>query len=196
MKTKKKETSLKAIIVMAIMIIITSCGNSRGDKSGDIVTTPDQDLQTCVILGDYQLVLDHIKAGTDLNQVEPTGGSTALISSIVFGRSDISKALIDAGADLEIRNNEGSTALFVAAMFCRTETLKVLLESGANPEVKNNYGSTPLETVEMPFMNIKPVFDEISQGLGPLGLKLDYDRIKEQRPVVADLLKEYIITDS
>ncbi|HCC69977.1 MAG TPA: ankyrin repeat domain-containing protein [Bacteroidales bacterium] len=192
MKTQKKKTLFKASMVMAVIIIMTSCGNSQEKKAATNVTAPQQDLQTCVILGDYQSVLNHIKAGTDLNQVEPMGGSTALISSIVFGRSDISRALIEAGADLEIKNNEGSTALFVAAMFCRTETLKKLLISGANPELRNNYGSTPLETVEIPFENIRPVFDEVSKGLGPLGLKLDYDRIKEQRPVVADLLRKHI----
>ena len=43
--------------------------------------------------------------------------------------------------------------------------------------------------VEGPFEQMKPIYDLLGVGLGPLGLKLDYERIKETRPRIAELLR-------
>jgi hypothetical protein len=192
MKTQTKNMSLRSSLLIIGIVLISACGRSESHPVPDKVEVPQQDIFTAVVMGDYDAVVQHIKAGTDINQVEPEGGSTPLITAIVFGKDDISKALIDAGANLDIRNNEGSTALLVAAMFCRTETLELLLEAGADPSMTNNYGSTALQTVEIPFESIRPVYDEISKGLGPLGLKLDYKRLEEERPVIADILRKHM----
>ena len=193
MKTQIKNTFLRFGLIIISIVFISACGRSEGRPEQDKAEVPQQDIFTAVLMGDYKAVVQHIEAGTDLNQVEPEGGSTPLITAIVFGKKDISKALIDAGADLEIKNNEGATALLVAALFCRTETLNLLLEAGADPSITNNYGATALQTVEIPFDSIKPIYDEISKGLGPLGLKLDYKRLEDERPVIADILKKQII---
>lgn len=182
---------LRTSIMIMSIILIASCGRSENKKVSRQADVPKQDLFTAVILGDYVSVMQHIQAGTDINQVEPEGGSTPLITSIVFGKPEIAEALINAGAELEIRNNEGTTALLVAALFCRTETLKQLLDAGADPDITNNYGSTALQTSEIPFESIRPAYDEISKGLGPLGLKLDYKRLEAERHVIADILRNY-----
>jgi len=191
MKTQMKNAILRFPLLVISIVLISACGRSESSPVPEKPEVPQQDLFTAVLMGDYEAVVQHIKAGTDINQVEPDGGSTPLITAIVFGKTDISRALIDAGANLEIRNNEGSTAVLVAALFCRTETLKILLEAGADPSVTNNYGSTALQTVEIPFESIKTVYDEISRGLGPLGLKLDYRRLEDERPVIADILRTH-----
>ncbi len=191
MKTQMKNTFLRSSLLIISIVLISACGRSESRPEQEKAEVPQLDLFTSVLMGDYDAVVQHIKAGTDLNQVEPEGGSTPLITAIVFGKTDISKALIDAGADLEIKNNEGATALMVAALFCRTETLKLLLEAGADPTATDNYGGTALKTAEIPFESIKPIYDEISKGLGPLGLKLDYKRLEDERPVVANILKSH-----
>ena len=62
-----------------------------------------------------------------MNIKEPMGGSTPLISASLFGKTEIAKLLINAGANLDIQNNDGSTALITASFFCRLEIVKMLL---------------------------------------------------------------------
>jgi hypothetical protein len=64
-----------------------------------------------------------------------------------------------------------------------------LLENGSDKSIRNNAGSTSLESVAIPFDYVKGIYDQLGAALGPLGLKLDYDRIKETRPKIATLLQ-------
>jgi hypothetical protein len=184
-------------IVFAVILMLVSCGNSLENSNNEEaqaaeapakVKPPSMDLHTATFLGDLDAVKQHIAAGTDLDQREPTMGSTALISAAVFGKTDVARALIEAGADVNIQNQEGSTALHSAAFLCRTEIVKMLLENGADKELKNIYGSTPLASVSGPFSEVKSIYDEFSKQLGPLGLKLDYEQIEKTRPVIAEML--------
>jgi len=185
-----------ATIVCAIFAI-TACGSKQKDASKEGVQLastetspkpPDMDIYTAALVGDLDAIRQHISAGTDLNKKDPYG-STALIISSLFGKTEVAKALIDAGADLNIQNNEGSTALHVAAFFCRPDIVRALLDEGADKSIKNNFGSTPLESVSGPFETAKPIYDQLSKDLGPLGLKLDYKYLEETRPKVAEMLK-------
>ena len=54
------------------------------------------------------------------------------------GRSEIVKALIDAGADVNVKNKKGQTALIVATREGRSEVVKILLAAGANVNAKQN----------------------------------------------------------
>ena len=98
-------------------------------------------------------------------------------------------ALIEAGADLDQQNNDGSTALLTAAFFCRTEIVEALLAAGADRSIPNYAGSTALDVVTVPFEALEPTYDFLGSVLAPYGLKLDYDRIKQTRPVIADMLR-------
>jgi len=43
-----------------------------------------------------------------------------LTTAAVFGKTEIALALVNAGADVNIINNDGSTPLHTAAFFCHT----------------------------------------------------------------------------
>ncbi len=77
----------------------------------------------------------------------------------------------------------------MAAFFCRTEIVNFLLESGADKQIRNHAGATPFESVAGPFNEIKPVYDYFGQKLNAMGLQLDYRRIEETRPNIAQILK-------
>jgi ankyrin repeat protein len=141
-----------------------------------------------VVLGDLESIQQHIKSGTDLDQSEPAGGSSPLITAIVLGKTDIAKALINAGADLNHQNYQGSTPLISAAFFCRRDVVEILLDKGADKTLKNNYGHTALESISAPFENVKGIYDQVGKDLGPLGLKLDYGYIEKTRPRIAEML--------
>ena len=150
---------------------------------------PKIDMQTAIVSGNLEAMRQHIEAGTDIDMIDPTSGSTPLITAATFGRTKIAKALIDANADLDIKNSEGSTALHAAAFFCRVEIVQMLIDAGANKSIRNNHRATPRESVVGPFAEMKPIYELILQQLEPLGLKLDMKEIEMTRPVIAMMLQ-------
>lgn len=161
-----------------------SSANAQGK-----VKAPAVDIHTAVVTGNQEAVKQHIAAGTNLNEKEPFGGSSPLISAAVFGKSAIAQLLIDAGADLNVQNNDGSTALISAAFFCRPDIVRMLLDAGADQGIKNNYGATAYESVAAPFSEVKEGYNMIGKMLEPMGLKLDHAYLEKTRPEIAAMLE-------
>ena len=200
MKTQKMKSSKNALIavLMTALLVMVACGGNS-DKTTEAsensettkkeVKAPNMDIHTATLLGDLDAINQHIAAGTDLDEGEPTLGSTPLISAAVFGKTEIAGALIEAGADVNLKNNEGSTALHSAAFLCRLEIVEMLLVNGADKEMLNNYGSTALQSVSAPFADVMPIYEQFNKDLGPLGFKLDYEYAEATRPKIAALLR-------
>ena len=150
--------------------------------------TANVSLHMAALQGDLDAVKQHIEAGSDLNEKD-AWGSTPLVIAITFDKTEVAKALIDAGADLNTRNNEGSTPLHIAALFCRPEIVQALLDKGADRYIRNVSGSTAFDIVTAPFEYDKEIYDKLSAGLKPLGLVLDYEKIKKLRPQIAEMLR-------
>lgn len=62
------------------------------------------------------------------------------------GKPEVAKALLDAGADVDLRNPDGETALHLTtgAWIPDASTLKVLIDAGADVNVRTKAGATPL----------------------------------------------------
>ncbi|MRI01396.1 ankyrin repeat domain-containing protein [Kriegella sp. EG-1] len=192
--------SLKSVvnISLAILLLTSSCAQTSSKSKSDtskndavkmVVEKPKMDIHTALLSGNLEVVNQHILAGTDIDKKDAMSGSTPLITAITFGQNDIVKTLIDADADLNIKNNDGSTALHVASFFGRIEIVQMLLDVKADKTVRNNYGATARETVMGSFTEVKPIYEMLQQQLGPLGLKLDLNEIEKARPVVAIMLQ-------
>ena len=153
------------------------------------VAAPSTSLHAVVVQGNLDIVNQHIQVGSDLNVIEPSGGSSPLISAALFSKTEIAITLIEAGADVNFQNNEGSTPLHTAAFFCRPEIVEALLENGADKSIRNNSGSTAFDGVAGQFEQVKVIYEYFEATLGPLGLELDYDQLKETRPKIAKMLK-------
>lgn len=150
---------------------------------------PSVGFHEAALQGDLEAIRQYIEMGSDLNEKDAVGGSSPLIVAATFGRADVAKALIDAGADVDQQNNDGSTALHSAALFCHTEIVEALLDKGADKRLTNNTGSTALEAVAGPFEAMKFIYDYFGEVLGPYGLELDYERIKRTRPKIVEMLR-------
>jgi ankyrin repeat protein len=74
-----------------------------------------------------------------------TRGDTALHCAAFWGRSEIARLLIDAGADVNALNDEKSTPLHNAARAANVKMARLLLEKGAKPDARDNDNKTPLD---------------------------------------------------
>ncbi len=199
MKTQKINSLTTALSISLIVLLFTSaCAQSGGSAKNDsnksaqvkaVVDAPEMDLQAAVMSGNVEVVKQHIKAGTDIDKKDQMSGSTPLISATTFDQKEIAKALIDAGADLNIKNNDGATPLHVAAFFCRVEIAQMLIDANADKTAKNNFGATPGESVSGPYADIKPIYEMLQQQLRPIGLQIDLNEIEKLRPVMAMMLQ-------
>ncbi len=178
--------------LLGFLIMSASCQQKKEALagSGSKVETPEVDIHTAVITENIAALKQHIAAGTNLDERDPFGGSSPLISAAVFGKTEAAKVLIDAGADINFQNNDGSTALISAAYFCRPEIVKMLLAKGADKSITNKYGATALQSVDFPFADAKPGYDMMGEMLKPMGLTLDYAYMEKTRPEIAAMLKK------
>jgi len=195
---KRNSLTSLAKLSLSFLLLFTACGqqnqNAKTAESTDsktevAINTPNMDIMTAVLSDNLEVVKQHIKAGTDLNKKDAMSGSTPLITAASFGKEKIAKALIDAGADLGIKNNDGATALHTAAFFGRVEIVQLLIDANADRSAKNNFGATPRETVMGPFKDIKPIYEMLQQQLSPMGLQIDLNEIEKARPVIAMMLQ-------
>ncbi|HYG02535.1 MAG TPA: ankyrin repeat domain-containing protein [Chryseosolibacter sp.] len=193
MKAQSSKVPFLTIVIACFaLVFVTSSCNSQSDsgkssKTG--VKAPDVDIHTAVLTANKEALKQHIAAGTNLNEKDPFGGSSPLITAALFGKTDEAKILIDAGADINFQNNEGSTALHTASFFCRPEIVRMLLEKNADKGIRNKYGATAYEGVAGSFADSKSIYDMLGKVLEPMGLKLDYVYIEQTRPVIAGMLK-------
>ena len=194
MKTRNRKALVSKVVVacFSVLVLVSSC-NSQSDSGkksqGKNVEAPAVDIHTAVLTGNKAALKQHIASGTDINEKDPFGGSSPLISAALFGKTEEAKILIDAGADINFQNNDGSTALHTAAFFCRPEIVRMLLDKGADKNVRNKYGATAYQGVAGTFAESKGIYDMLGKVLEPMGLKLDYPYIEKTRPVIAEMLK-------
>ncbi len=184
---------VSAVMAIAALLTITVYAKQANKEQLTAVNTTSTTqiigLHEAAIQGNLEAVREHIKAGSDLDEKEPTGGSSPLITAIVFGKTEVAKLLIEAGANVNFRNNESSSPLHTAAFFCHIEIIEMLLKYGADKTLVNKYGHTPFQSVSGPYHEVKGVYEFFGKELAPLGLKLDYAQIEMTRPKIAEMLR-------
>jgi len=71
-------------------------------------------------------------------------GRTALTYAARRGHTDAVRFLINAGANVNVRDNRGETALMYAAFSGHTDIARLLIQAGANVNATDTRGRTPL----------------------------------------------------
>lgn len=123
-----------------------------------------------------------------INDRRPSTGSTPLSDAALRGNLEIVELLLDRGAHVNATNRDGNTALIAAAFMCRTEVVRLLLDRGASTSHKNNREETVIEILSRPWNEELAGF---YTGIGnATGMKVDLDRLKRERPKIAELLRE------
>ena len=186
------------ITIAAAIMVGTGCGGSSSqysNKEEKAIAPPKPPAMSLIdasATGDLDAVKKHIAAGTDVNQLDPDeqgDKDSCLGVAAAFGHKDVVLALIEAGADIGYRNKNGSTPLHIAAFFCYPEITKTLIDKGADKNAVDNEGGTALDGVLLPWNQAKGIYDVMNSIFAPLGVPLDYDRIKSTRPEIVDILR-------
>lgn len=123
-----------------------------------------------------------------VNQRQPESGSTPLSDAAMYGRTEIVKFLLRKHANVNSTNRDGNTALHVAAFFCREEVVKILLENGASTTKKSDRSETPIDVVSGKWSEELAGFYKLIDD--SVGLGLDLETIRTDRPKIARLLKK------
>ena len=136
----------KKYFLTPIVVLIALCGGENADvteNNESVETTvslsveePTIDLITAVIDDDLETVNQHIAYGSDLNVQDGTFSNTPLNFAGIYGLTDIANALIDAGADLNLINDDNFTPLCNAAAWGHTSVVTILLDAGADLSAK------------------------------------------------------------
>jgi hypothetical protein len=79
-----------------------------------------------------------------IDEVKGEEQTTALMEAVMAGRGEAVKALLDAGADANLRDSEGRTALMLAAEGLHAQMFVPLLDHGGDASLKAHNGRTCL----------------------------------------------------
>lgn len=159
-----------------------------GAYSSEKPEPPAKPLVEAAFSGDLETVRLHIAAQSDLKLTDPEG-ATPLMVATTFGHDEIVQELIQAGVGINQQKNDGATALHVAALLGQTSIVEQLLKAGADKNIQNTQGHTAMDGVTAPFESVKPIYDLLNFILRPMGLQLDYIKIQQERPVIAEMLR-------
>ena len=100
-----------------------------------------------------------------INEKDKKAGRTALMVAVLQQKLVPLKMLIEAGADLEIKDNQGKTALAHAAATGNLQSLQILLDAGANLHPLDANGRTPLDQAALG--TNQEVFDLLNDASSP-----------------------------
>ena len=90
-------------------------------------------------------VTDFLEGGADLEARTGVSGATPLHRAVGFNDLAVIAALLEAGANLELRTDQGLTPLHVAVGFNKNPAIiAALLEAGANLEARTDRDWTPM----------------------------------------------------
>ncbi len=135
-------------------------------------------------MGDVKAAERRIAHGADVNERDRMYHLAPLGWAAIYGQTEVARALLDNGADVNIIDRSGNTPLHTAAFLGDVETAKLLIENGANIRAKNHEGNIPAASTNAPF--------EITSFIGAVfQIKIDRRRfgaIEKGRKEIIQLL--------
>jgi ankyrin repeat protein len=103
----------------------------------------DRRLHDAAHVGDVPAIRRLLREGLPLD-ARDTYGRTPVMVATVARQADAVRALIDAGADIDIRDNRLDNVFLYAGANGLLEILELANEAGADPAITNRFGGTAL----------------------------------------------------
>lgn len=116
---------------------------SEVDRSGRT------ELMNACIDKNFSAALSLLTDDQDVNAIDNDMHS-ALHFAVQSGSLEITKLLIEAGAEIDCKDSNGNTPLSDAVFNYRGDggIISALIDSGADPHLENNYGASPKSLAE------------------------------------------------
>jgi len=138
-------------------------------------TPPRASIHRSARQGEVGYIIQHISAGTDVNEVNNSNGQIALHYASTHNHLQIIKMLIDNNANINLKDKIGMTPLHLTALGGHREATKIIIDSGALLNLVNIYGETPLDVTlknfEIDSQNVKLNKKQIAELLRKNGGK-------------------------
>ena len=138
-------------------------------------TPPRASIHRSARQGEVGYIIQHINAGTDVNEVNNSNGQIALHYASTHNHLQIIKILIANSSKVNLKDNIGMTPLHLTALGGHKEATKIIIDSGALLNIENIYGETPLDATlknfEIDSQNVKLNKKEIAELLRQNGGK-------------------------
>ena len=180
----------QVIIAIAAVVLVGCAGVSKNEllknneersiilpaSAGAGTTTPPRaSIHRSARQGEVGYIIQHISAGTDVNEVNNSNGQIALHYASTHNHLQIIKMLIDNNANINLKDKIGMTPLHLTALGGHREATKIIIDSGALLNLVNIYGETPLDVTlknfEIDSQNVKLNKKQIAELLRKNGGK-------------------------
>lgn len=113
------------------------------DQEPEYADTAQRALLAAVETDDRPVMETLLQQGVNPNGRPNALGATALVRAADLGRVEMTRLLLEAGADPDLKAG-GYTPLGMAALRGHARIATLLLRQGANPDLKSSDGNTPL----------------------------------------------------
>ena len=135
-------------------------------------TPPRASIHRSARQGEVGYIIQHINAGTDVNEVNNSNGQIALHYASTHNHIPIIKILIANSSNVNLKDKIGMTPLHLTALGGHKEATKIIIDSGALLNPINIYIETPLDAALKNF-------------------KIDSQKVKLNKKETADLLRKH-----
>ena len=175
------------LITIAAVVLVGCIGISKTellkDEEGSLIilptalvaattTPPRASIHRSARQGEVGYIIQHINAGTDVNEVNNSNGQIALHYASTHNHLPIIKILIDNSSNVNLQDKIGMTPLHLAALGGHKEATKIIIDSGALLNPINIYRETPLDAALKNF-------------------KIDSQKVKLNKKETAELLRKH-----
>ena len=175
------------LITIAAVVLVGCIGISKTellkDEEGSLIilptalvtattTPPRASIHRSARQGEVGYIIQHINAGSDVNEVNNSNGQIALHYASTHNHLPIIKILIDNSSNVNLQDKIGMTPLHLAALGGHKEAAKIIIDSGALLNPINIYRETPLDAALKNF-------------------KIDSQKVKLNKKETADLIRKH-----
>ena len=175
------------ITTIAAVLLVGCIGISKTellkDEEGSLIilpaalvaattTPPRASIHRSARQGEVGYIIQHINAGSDVNEVNNSNGQIALHYASTHNHLPIIKILIDNSSNVNLQDKIGMTSLHLAALGGHKEAAKIIIDSGALLNPINIYRETPLDAALKNF-------------------KIDSQKVKLNKKETADLIRKH-----
>lgn len=103
----------------------------------------------CITNNNYDNCLNQLKAGADVNKIDPVTKWTPLHHASSHGFKNIVELLLSYGASIDAKDNRDNTPLHEATFWGHYNIAQILVSHNASIGAQDDYGRTPLHYVIM-----------------------------------------------